>query len=319
MNPSRERSNIERRRLSPLLIMLGIQIFQHLEKLEHKPPVTIGLLACNILPHLYHMNLFDFSLSDIQQNCINPNAILTSLLKRHQLQLNRIILPAFMHADDTHLYYNMLSLLWKGINLERRLGSVKFLQLVVFSLLCSHILMVALSYALHELGFDPGISGFNTCAIGFSAVLFSLKYVWNQLSPEMTNVMGMMNVPSRYAAWIELVLISIISPRASFLGHLCGILAGMVYLQVVQRILDSFTRSHAATSTGYSNDTSTSYHQSGSRYTYASGTASRENTSQPAAQPRKQDFPEHEPTARPTPTDAEIRRLRLNKLNLRYT
>lgn len=36
----------------------------------------------------------------------------------------------------------------------------------------------------------------------------------------------------RYAVWIELVLISVLVHNASFLGHLCGILAGMLYVEV---------------------------------------------------------------------------------------
>ena len=36
--------------------------------------------------------------------------------------------------------------------------------------------------------------------------------------------------PTQYAAWLELVLISMISPNASFLGHLAGILAGYLYV-----------------------------------------------------------------------------------------
>lgn len=39
-------------------------------------------------------------------------------------------------------------------------------------------------------------------------------------------------VHTRYAAWLELVLISVLVPNASFLGHLCGILAGVIYVEV---------------------------------------------------------------------------------------
>ena len=39
-----------------------------------------------------------------------------------------------------------------------------------------------------------------------------------------------MPVQARYAAWAELVLISLVSPSASFVGHLCGILAGVAWV-----------------------------------------------------------------------------------------
>lgn len=44
-------------------------------------------------------------------------------------------------------------------------------------------------------------------------------------------VMGF-QVQLRYAIWLELVLISVLVHNASFLGHLCGILAGILYVEV---------------------------------------------------------------------------------------
>lgn len=37
--------------------------------------------------------------------------------------LQRLLLSALVHGDDRHLYYNMTSLLWKGINLEASMGT----------------------------------------------------------------------------------------------------------------------------------------------------------------------------------------------------
>lgn len=39
-------------------------------------------------------------------------------------------------------------------------------------------------------------------------------------------------VHTRYATWLELVLIAIMVPNSSFLGHLCGILAGILYAEL---------------------------------------------------------------------------------------
>ena len=38
----------------------------------------------------------------------------------------------------------------------------------------------------------------------------------------------MIPVPSKHVYWAELLLISIISPNASFMGHLSGIIAGLL-------------------------------------------------------------------------------------------
>ena len=129
--------------------------------------------------------------------------------------------------------------------------------------------MVALAYVLHTF-FDYSNS-FNSCAVGFSAVLFSLKYVWNQKADSNTHVFGI-SVPTKYAAWAELVMISVVTPNASFVGHLAGILAGMLYIHVPKiASLRGFINS-SGDGSGY--DGSTWSTNAPPSYTYASGFAS---------------------------------------------
>lgn len=74
---------------------------------------------------------------------------------------------------------------------------------------------------------------------GFSAVLFAIKVVLTQQSSSSrsryiscdyfikSSVMGFV-VPTKYVYWFELVLIQVLVPNASFIGHLCGILTGLL-------------------------------------------------------------------------------------------
>lgn len=140
----------------------------------------------------------------------------------------RLWLSAFYHVDDTHLVYNMISLMWKGAQLENALGSQKFAATVAVLLGLSHGLVVSSSSLLAFLGDSPE-SFYSNCSVGFSSVLFALKVMLNYNSPTHTNVYGIL-VPSRYAAWVELLVIQMFVPGTSFLGHLCGILAGMIYM-----------------------------------------------------------------------------------------
>lgn len=73
----------------------------------------------------------------------------------------------------------------------------------------------------------------------FLGVLFALKVITtSETSPGTAYIMGL-PVPSRYAAWVELILIHILVPNASFMGHLAGILAGCVYTSTfIGRIID---------------------------------------------------------------------------------
>ena len=40
----------------------------------------------------------------------------------------------------------------------------------------------------------------------------------------------------QYVTWAELIYIQLLTPNASFLGHLAGILAGMLHLAVLQHL-----------------------------------------------------------------------------------
>ncbi|GMT37493.1 hypothetical protein PFISCL1PPCAC_28790, partial [Pristionchus fissidentatus] len=60
-------------------------------------------------------------------------------------------------------------------------------------------------------------------------VIFALKVLSSTYTPEDVWLMGWLPVPSRYACWAELLLIQVLSPNASFVGHLAGILAGLAY------------------------------------------------------------------------------------------
>ncbi|EWM29995.1 rhomboid domain-containing protein 1 [Nannochloropsis gaditana] len=149
-----------------------------------------------------------------------------SMHDRWREAASRIFLSALVHGDDVHLYYNMLSLLYKGATLERALGSLPFLRLVFFAWGVSHTLILLLATFLHSLSFPS--SSFYSCSVGFSAVLFALKYVSYARDPDSWTTVAGFRVPLGKASWVELVVTSFLTPNASFLGHLCGILAGIL-------------------------------------------------------------------------------------------
>jgi hypothetical protein len=121
-----------------------------------------------------------------------------------------------------------------------------FLKLILFSLVGAHSIFVLLAWILDLNNIDESLSGFHSCAVGFSAVLFALKYVLNQTlssssSHPQSSILYGLPIPLKYACWAELVIISMVTPNASFVGHLSGILAGILYchgpqlLQVASR------------------------------------------------------------------------------------
>ncbi|KAM9801074.1 rhomboid-related protein 4 [Neosynchiropus ocellatus] len=182
--------------------------------LYNVPPVTLAVLGLNVV-------LFLFPVAPLMQTCV-------SVQQAYGYgDWNRLLLSPVHHADDLHLYVNMASFIMKGLLLERRLGGPWFLYLLaVFSLLTG-VVYLLLEATLTELTDDPTYS--LQCAVGFSGVLFALKVVNNHYHPGgVTRLMGL-QVPNHYASWVELVLIHIMTPGTSFVGHLAGIIVGLLY------------------------------------------------------------------------------------------
>ncbi|KAM9317958.1 rhomboid-related protein 4-like [Pholidichthys leucotaenia] len=236
-----------RRRGSHLgLLLLASQVFQL--GLDNIPPVTLAVLGLNVY-------LFLFPAAPLMKACVSVQQAYV------YKDWRRLLLSPLHHVDDWHLYFNMVSFLWKGVKLERRLGGPWFLYLLsVFSLLTGLVYLL-LEAVLTELTQDQSYS--MTCAVGFSGVLFALKVLNNHYHPGgVTYVMGL-PVSNRYASWVELVLIHITAPGTSFIGHLAGILVGLLYTagplkKLMKKCAD------AVTSDGYNSRPQAHYSSSGS-------------------------------------------------------
>lgn len=193
-----------------------------------------------------------------------------------------MIFAAIEHGDDWHLYYNMLSFAFKGQSLERRFGSVKFAYIIaVFTVLTNVVLVALNTIASDYLDLDFA----DHCAVGFSGVIFALKVLTTHYDSNYTNqIMGIpLMMPARYAVWVELVLIQLFVPNASFTGHLAGILVGMAYvygpLKYIMNLLYSLCKGIAFPSaptsrftpqagpSGYANRPGTSYASARESYT----------------------------------------------------
>ncbi|EXC30826.1 Uncharacterized protein L484_028005 [Morus notabilis] len=206
-----------------LLPWLAWEAVSQYYRLDRKPPVTAGLIAANTLIYL-RPDFLDSILPSIDQVWFNPHLILK------YKDLKRFFLSPFYHIGEPHLFYNMLSLLWKGIQLETSMPSIEFASMVAELLAMSQGITLLLSKSLLLL-FDYEKPYYSEYAVGFSGVLFAMKVVLNSQSENYSNVYGII-IPSRYAAWAELILIQMLVPGVSFLGHLGGILAGILYLHL---------------------------------------------------------------------------------------
>ena len=213
-------------------IRLLLALVNQIMMMERKPPVTLALAAINVLAYLKPKDFLALSLliPSTRAGCLQPAKILFNG------QWHRLFWSPFLHQDELHLYYNMASLLWKGSLLEPYMGSLAFAALVAELLLLTGLIYVGIASFAASAGIWFGRSAFNSCAVGFSGVLFGLKIVLNAHSPGWSTIMGF-NLPTKYAAWAELVLASLISPNSSFLGHLCGIFAGLIHVYIISKAI----------------------------------------------------------------------------------
>ena len=68
-------------------------------------------------------------------------------------------------------------------------------------------------------------------SVGYSGVIFALAVIETFLNARpFIRVFGVVNVPTKLYPWLLLVGISIVMPGVSFVGHLCGLLVGFVYV-----------------------------------------------------------------------------------------
>lgn len=206
-----------------MIPILAIQVASELYRLRRKPPVTAGLILANTLIYLRPGPLHRL-LPSIDEVWFNPH-----LIVKHG-DLKRFFLSAFYHMGESHLVYNMMSLLWKGIQLETSMGSAEYTSMIAALLCLSQGISLLLAKSLLVF-FDYEAAYYDQYAVGFSGVLFAMKVVVNSQSDETTFLNGLL-IPARHAAWAELILIQMFVPGVSFIGHLSGILAGLLYLKL---------------------------------------------------------------------------------------
>jgi membrane associated rhomboid family serine protease len=198
----------------PQLMLLLLHILQYVSTLPFLPIITLTTIGLLVLIHL--------GAAPRPFGCITASAVLARGLLS-QRSWSTMLGSAVTHADDTHLLLNSLSLLHKGVQLEAKYGKLQLLLLLLALVPATQLAYVGVALAGSLL--QPSL--YSQCAVGFSGVIFALKVVC-QASPGLAEeyVHGM-RVPAKLAAWAELILISVLSPNASFIGHLAGILVGL--------------------------------------------------------------------------------------------
>ncbi|KAE9012973.1 hypothetical protein PF011_g8671 [Phytophthora fragariae] len=205
----------------PLMMVLN-----SVHEMDRKPPVTLALVGVMYLLHV--------------QTTRTPSLLLPFALCPGKVVANKemgaVLLSPLIHWEELHLYQSMLSFLWKGYKLEGQLGSIGFCVLLAYLIVLTQVLIVAGAHVISW-------GAVQECFTGFSGVLTAMKVILNGNSPTFTKLYSF-KVPTKYAAWLELVITYLLVPKLPLLAQGAGLIAGYVYVMTpnAQGIVDSVAR-----------------------------------------------------------------------------
>ncbi len=130
-------------------------------------PATMVLIAINVLVYLLtHFTIFLSGADSV----VEKGALSWYLIKENQ-EYYRIITSMFLHADWSHLFNNMLVLLFVGGNLERAIGKIKYLFLYFGTGILAGI--ASISYNMWK-EYALAATGNTTYSIGASGAIFGV-------------------------------------------------------------------------------------------------------------------------------------------------
>ena len=143
----------------------------------------------------------------------------------YQRELYRIVTAAFFHGGLMHILMNMTATVAIGGTLERMMGTAQYALTILWGVMLTGLLHVLASWTLATSLGDQAFV--RPPSVGFSGVIFALAVIDSSWATAPTrSVYGIFSVPSKLYPWVLLLIMQVIIPNVSFLGHLSGILVG---------------------------------------------------------------------------------------------
>lgn len=181
------------------------------------PFICVGLAICNVI--IYLCCLFGIGDFYIAGGLDAPAVI-------GEGEYYRIISSLFLHGNSTHLFNNMMILLFLGAMLEKELGHVRFLVLYFLSGIGGNLLSLYVKVREAEAAVSIGASG---AVFGLDGVLVAMVLFWGKKPNDMT--------PQRV---ILVVLLSLYSGFTSInvdnAAHIGGLITGFTAGCIVSAI-----------------------------------------------------------------------------------
>ena len=135
-----------------------------------------------------------------------------------------LITHMFVHADFNHLFWNMLFLFFFGMELERRVGESKFLQIYILS---------GIVAALGQMMISGG------SLVGASGALYGVMGCLAIIAPEIRVLLFFVIPVSIRSAVVLFALIDFLTLGAAdniaHMAHIVGLLVGLAYGKLLMR------------------------------------------------------------------------------------
>jgi hypothetical protein len=124
------------------------------------------------------------------------------------------------------------------VSLETTFGTMNFGVIVALVTIATQLIFLGISWSLYaSKWYEPAMF---TYTVGFSGTIFGLKVICNALDENAVgfglNRFFSFDLPWSKVVWVELLFAQLASPNSSFLGHLSGILAGMLITPLLPTI-----------------------------------------------------------------------------------
>jgi membrane associated rhomboid family serine protease len=146
-----------------------------------------------------------------------------SYLNCNDTSAGRQVIHSMLHGNLFHLFVNILTFI-QLYRLEQMLGARNYFVLIIIILILSSLLYWVLNKFLY--GSEV------VCSVGFSGVLFGLL-VWSRMM-----LGGGSFDLKELALWFAVLVIPVLqNPQISLLGHLSGLIVGVLLWPILSPIL----------------------------------------------------------------------------------
>jgi len=151
-----------------------------------------------------------------------------------RLQLYRVVTSALFHKGFAHLLFNCLAFGTIGSPIERKNGSLFLFWFLWTAIVFSSSIYIGMSYGLYAV--TSSSEWIRVRCVGLSGVIFALAVVDGFREAESTEdthrraLCGLVRVPRKVYPFVLLIILQIMLPEVSFLGHLSGLLYGLLFV-----------------------------------------------------------------------------------------